>query len=316
MPRDVIMPALGMAQDSGLIVAWHKEPGDAVAEGDILFEVETDKATMEVEAQTAGFLSGVSAMEGDDVPVGQVIAQITDTRGDAAPVEAQPDAETTSASDDIVPDKLEAPVRPTAAVPATDRILASPKARRLALEEGLDLALLAKSGHTQPFHVQDLEILRGLAQKSARPTIAASRRLTAQIAADGFADFAKWAAQSANLSDRKALLAGLVAACFGRETVVTVESFGQTASYKTGGHLSAVAVTDEAPSVLVRDLRFSAINAVEMGPEETPVLTLSRNGDGLCITLECAAVQLTASVAIALLSDFAGRMEQPLRHLL
>ncbi|MBV6638758.1 MAG: lipoyl domain-containing protein, partial [Mameliella sp.] len=51
MPHDVIMPALGMAQDSGLIVAWHKEPGAAVATGDVLFEVETDKATMEVEAQ-------------------------------------------------------------------------------------------------------------------------------------------------------------------------------------------------------------------------------------------------------------------------
>ena len=77
MPRDVIMPALGMAQETGLIIAWHKAPGDAVAEGDILFEVETDKATMEVEAQAAGYLSGVSAMEGDDVPVGQVIARIT-----------------------------------------------------------------------------------------------------------------------------------------------------------------------------------------------------------------------------------------------
>ena len=53
----VIMPALGMAQDTGLIVAWHKAPGDAVASGDILFEVETDKSTMEVEAGHDGFVA-------------------------------------------------------------------------------------------------------------------------------------------------------------------------------------------------------------------------------------------------------------------
>ncbi|MBB99488.1 MAG: pyruvate dehydrogenase, partial [Rhodobacteraceae bacterium] len=49
MPHDVIMPALGMAQDSGLIVSWLKSPGDAVKAGDALMEGETDKATMEVE---------------------------------------------------------------------------------------------------------------------------------------------------------------------------------------------------------------------------------------------------------------------------
>ncbi|PXW63906.1 biotin-dependent enzyme, partial [Loktanella sp. PT4BL] len=79
MPLDVIMPALGMAQETGLIVAWHKQPGDAVAKGDILFEVETDKATMEVEAAADGFLTDVAAGEGTDVPVGNVIAKISDS---------------------------------------------------------------------------------------------------------------------------------------------------------------------------------------------------------------------------------------------
>jgi pyruvate/2-oxoglutarate dehydrogenase complex dihydrolipoamide acyltransferase (E2) component len=54
MPHDVIMPALGMAQDTGLIVSWLKKPGDAVKTGDALFEVETDKAVMEVEAVADG----------------------------------------------------------------------------------------------------------------------------------------------------------------------------------------------------------------------------------------------------------------------
>ncbi len=59
MSHDVIMPALGMAQDSGILVSWSKQPGDAIAVGDALFEVETDKATMEVDAQHSGFLTNV-----------------------------------------------------------------------------------------------------------------------------------------------------------------------------------------------------------------------------------------------------------------
>jgi biotin carboxyl carrier protein len=85
MPHDVTMPQLGMAQDAGKIVSWLKSPGDAVARGDALFEVETDKAVMEVESPADGFLTGVSYGEGEDVPVGQVIARISDSAKDDAP---------------------------------------------------------------------------------------------------------------------------------------------------------------------------------------------------------------------------------------
>jgi pyruvate/2-oxoglutarate dehydrogenase complex dihydrolipoamide acyltransferase (E2) component len=79
MPHDVTMPQLGMAQDAGKIVSWLKSPGDAVAKGDALFEVETDKAVMEVESPGDGFLTGVTRGEGEDVPVGHVIARISDS---------------------------------------------------------------------------------------------------------------------------------------------------------------------------------------------------------------------------------------------
>jgi pyruvate dehydrogenase E2 component (dihydrolipoamide acetyltransferase)/2-oxoglutarate dehydrogenase E2 component (dihydrolipoamide succinyltransferase) len=85
MSHDVIMPALGMAQDSGLLVNWFKQSGDEVAIGDALFEVETDKATMEVEAQHAGFLADIAAKAGEEVPVGQVIAVIRDSRDAVTP---------------------------------------------------------------------------------------------------------------------------------------------------------------------------------------------------------------------------------------
>ena len=82
MPHDVIMPALGMAQDTGKIVRWLKTSGEPVSSGEAIMEVETDKAVMEVEAAADGFLSAVSAGDGDDVPVGSVVAVIVESKDD------------------------------------------------------------------------------------------------------------------------------------------------------------------------------------------------------------------------------------------
>src|SRR5437588_3892262 len=76
MPVDVIMPMLGMNQDTGKVVRWLRADGDEVAKGDPLLEIETDKVTVEIEAPAAGTLSGISAAEGEDVPVGQAIAVV------------------------------------------------------------------------------------------------------------------------------------------------------------------------------------------------------------------------------------------------
>ena len=70
MPYDVLMPQLGMAQDSAVIVSWLKAPGDAVVADDPLIEVETDKATMEIPAGRDGFLTQIRAAVGVEVPVG------------------------------------------------------------------------------------------------------------------------------------------------------------------------------------------------------------------------------------------------------
>ena len=79
------MPVLGMAQDTGKLISWLKMEGEAVLEGEPIMEVETDKATVEIEASASGSLGGVRAQEGDEVPVGQVIAWILD------PGESPPD---------------------------------------------------------------------------------------------------------------------------------------------------------------------------------------------------------------------------------
>ena len=74
MAVSVVMPALEMAQETGKLVSWKKKEGENVAKGEMLLEVETDKAVVEIEAQAAGILGGVTAKIGDVVPVGHTIA--------------------------------------------------------------------------------------------------------------------------------------------------------------------------------------------------------------------------------------------------
>ena len=179
MPTEVIMPALGMSQDTGHLVAWLKNEGDTVERGDILMEVETDKTTVEVEALASGTLANVTAKAGEDVPVGSVIAYIL-AQGEEAPVRStQPVA---SASESVVTvaegsgsSKSATPVAirmadahgvdinkipsPNKKITRDDveayvsnrqssngRVLASPKARRLAKEQSIDMRLIQGSG--------------------------------------------------------------------------------------------------------------------------------------------------------------------------
>ena len=327
--KAVIMPALGMAQDTGVIVAWHKGLGDPVAAGDILFEVETDKATMEVEAGVDGFVAALLAQETEAAPVGDTIAIIS-AEAPVHPVQrslSDGAALTPAATPDLAPKaKVKPETKPEKvpkmqAVKSSDgRFLASPKARRLALEQGLDLARLVEAGHPQPYHVSDIDVLKAMPVQAVETAATQSRRVTAQLPTDGFAEFAEWAAQNADLKDANTVLAGFAAASLGRNTAtIMVESFGQSRAYNVpAGAFRNIteAEEDTAPDLILRDLRMSRVSTVDLGAENAAVLTLTRAGSGLSITLECAGHHLSASEAVTLLSEFAGRMEQPLRHLL
>lgn len=326
----VIMPALGMAQDSGLIVAWHKAPGDAIASTDILFEVETDKSTVEVEAGHDGYLAAVLAEAGEEAPVGETIAVISAEKpaapvrrrraGAAAAAPAVPPAAPAPKPEKPAPEKSTPRTAAAPAAQADGRILASPKARRLALEQGLDLNRLVAAGHPQPYHVTDLEVLRALPDEAATAPAQATRHLTADLADEGFTEFAAWAAAEAGLTDANALLAGLAAASLGQDgATIRVETEANATTYHVpAGPLGGTtpADTDAPVDLTLRDLRQSRISTLALGAEAQPVLTLTAHASSLTLTLECTGDALTAPQAIALLSGFAGRMEQPLRHLL
>jgi pyruvate dehydrogenase E2 component (dihydrolipoamide acetyltransferase) len=83
---EIIMPALGVAQETGRIVEWLAVEGDTITEGEPLLEIETDKVTVSIDAPASGILSAIRADVGDEVPVGRVIAYIV------APGEEPPDA--------------------------------------------------------------------------------------------------------------------------------------------------------------------------------------------------------------------------------
>jgi pyruvate dehydrogenase E2 component (dihydrolipoyllysine-residue acetyltransferase) len=144
VPTEVIMPALGMAQETGKLVRWIKNEGDTVTKGEPLMEIETDKVTVEIEAPADGVLGGISAAEGEDIPVGRAVAYVLAEGEDLPQLVAIPAAPAQSASSAAMPatNGSSTPVE----APATRRVLASPKARRLARERGLRIEDLKGTG--------------------------------------------------------------------------------------------------------------------------------------------------------------------------
>lgn len=157
MPIELKMPALSPTMEEGTLAKWLVKEGDMVSSGDILAEIETDKATMEFEAVDEGVISQILVAEGTDgVKVGTVIALIAAEGEDSAAPAAAP----AKAPAEVTP--AAAPLAPAAAPPATpaaapqpsptpasrsdDRIIASPLAKRIAAQKGIDLQGLSGSG--------------------------------------------------------------------------------------------------------------------------------------------------------------------------
>jgi pyruvate dehydrogenase E2 component (dihydrolipoyllysine-residue acetyltransferase) len=159
MATDVIMPALGMAQETGKILRWLKTDGAAVSKGEPLMEIETDKVTVEVEAPADGTLA-LRAAEGDEVGVGKAVAVIVGA-GESVPKPASMDAATTPSADAQPVAVIEPETVPLTPSQSARRHLASPKARRLAQEHGIELAAVAGSGPHGAVVAADVEALGG-----------------------------------------------------------------------------------------------------------------------------------------------------------
>ena len=191
---EVIMPKMGDAMEEGTLLKWLKSEGEEVEEGEPIAEIETDKASMEIEAEDSGTLHEIIAQEGQDVPVGEAIAVILGEgeeppeRDGAAAAEAEEEAEAeegaeaqaqtaTETEEEEAAEEEEAPEteeEPAAAAQAEGRadgqVRASPIVRRLARENNLDLSQIEGSGPQGRIVERDVRaaIESGVAQADGR----------------------------------------------------------------------------------------------------------------------------------------------------
>ncbi len=186
MPIELKMPALSPTMEEGTLAKWLKQEGDTVASGDVIAEIETDKATMEFEAIDEGVIAKILVAEGTDgVKVGTVIAIIAAEGEDASAASAAPakaeaaaqpappkqDAGETAAPTPAAPAPAPAPA--PAAASGGDRVKASPLARRLAEQQGIDLSGVAGSGPGGRIVKGDLDAAAGK-PRAAAPQAAAA----------------------------------------------------------------------------------------------------------------------------------------------
>ncbi|MDP3905669.1 pyruvate dehydrogenase complex dihydrolipoamide acetyltransferase [Novosphingobium sp.] len=148
MPIEIKMPALSPTMEEGTLAKWLVKVGDKVSSGDIMAEIETDKATMEFEAVDEGVIASIAVAEGsENVKVGTVIATLTGDDEDASPTPAaKPAAPAAPAPAPVVVPVAAAPVMAAQVKVAGERVVASPLAKRIAATRGVELAGMTGSG--------------------------------------------------------------------------------------------------------------------------------------------------------------------------
>jgi len=190
MSVNILMPALSPTMEEGTLAKWHVKEGDPVTSGQIIAEIETDKATMEFEAVDEGVLGKIVIPEGTEgVKVNDLIAVLLEEGEDAANLGNGAAGTPTLVAPAPAPAPQEAApaaAKPAPAAPVSaggNRILASPLARRIAAERGIDLAAVAGSGPNGRIVKADVEGAQPAARPTAAPAAAPTEKPAAALAA-------------------------------------------------------------------------------------------------------------------------------------
>jgi pyruvate dehydrogenase E2 component (dihydrolipoamide acetyltransferase) len=186
MTHDIFMPALSSTMTEGKIVSWAKSPGDKVEKGETVLVVESDKADMDVESFYSGYLAAILVEAGKEAPVGATIALIVETEAEIAAVQQQNPAQpsisapvATSAPSpeapvvplsEKVPEQVPEILQPVARA-SNGRIVASPRAKKLAKELGVDLNSLQGSGPHGRIVADDIEQATGKTPQASPPAV-------------------------------------------------------------------------------------------------------------------------------------------------
>lgn len=216
MPINIDMPKLSDTMTEGTLIKWHKKVGDSVEIGDVLAEIETDKATMEMEAFDDGTLTSILVQEGEKAPIGGVLAILNGSPAGTQPGAEPAPAQTAAPAPAPAPAHTAAPAQAAAPVPAStpsqtpapaqtpvpaqtpapaqdadgeERIKSSPLARKLAVDLGVDLAAIAGSGPGGRIVREDIEsaAARKPAAKPVSTEAAAAAALVAAVRAKAVA---------------------------------------------------------------------------------------------------------------------------------
>ncbi|ANH80371.1 pyruvate dehydrogenase complex dihydrolipoamide acetyltransferase [Niabella ginsenosidivorans] len=187
MEEVVLMPRLSDTMTEGVIASWAKNVGDAVKKGDLLAEIETDKATMELESYKNGTLLYQGAKKGEKIQVNDLLCIIGDPSkvdvdaivaavkgGGAAPATADAGSEAAPAAQETTAPAAEQPAAAQSASSADGRIKASPLAKKLAAEKGIDLSQVQGSGDNGRIIKSDIDNYKPGAAAPAQPEIAAA----------------------------------------------------------------------------------------------------------------------------------------------
>jgi pyruvate dehydrogenase E2 component (dihydrolipoamide acetyltransferase) len=174
MPIAIKMPALSPTMEEGTLAKWLVKVGDTVSSGDIMAEIETDKATMEFEAVDEGVIASIDVAEGSEgVKVGTVIATLAGEDEDAATAPAAKPSAAVEAPAPAAPAPAPAPVVSAPRPIAGDRVIASPLAKRIAEQKGVDLKAVKGSGPGGRIVKADVEGAQPGAAPAAKPAVAA-----------------------------------------------------------------------------------------------------------------------------------------------
>jgi pyruvate/2-oxoglutarate dehydrogenase complex dihydrolipoamide acyltransferase (E2) component len=147
------MPPLGQTSDELRLLGWHKAEGEAVDEGELLLEIETDKATLDVEASVSGTLLRIDCREGETVTAGAILGWL----GEPGEQIVEPQPPTHEDEPVVAPPQPAHPLQPR----GHDRVLATPAARMLARDLGVDLSLVTGTGPDGRIERRDIEAIVG-----------------------------------------------------------------------------------------------------------------------------------------------------------
>ncbi len=160
MSVNIEMPKLSDTMTEGTVVKWHKAVGDEIEIGDVLAEIETDKATMEMEAFDDGTLTSIKVEEGGKAPIGSVLAVMNGDGSESS--DSEPESDESSSDSEPSAEAQAGESTPSSTPPAQssadgERIKASPLARKVAAEKGVDLSTLTGTGPAGRIVKKDVE---------------------------------------------------------------------------------------------------------------------------------------------------------------